>query len=326
MMRLPPFTFLSPRSLDEAVQQLADAGPQARPVAGGTDLYPNMKRLQVQPPVVVGLQELRELKHVRARDGGGLALGAGVTLTELIEHPLVRSECPALAEAALLISTLPLRNMGTLGGNLCLDTRCHYINQTAFWRSAIGSCLKDVGEVCRVAPSSPRCLAITSADLPPLLIALGAQVRTVSAQGERTLALNDLYRDDGIDYLALAPGEVLVEVLVPPLEGVRATYLKLRRRDAFDFPALGVAAAVRCGGDGEVLDARIVLGAVTSRPMVMDEASRLIGQRLSPEAAASMAEGLLRQARPLQLADFTHSYRKQMVGVYVQRALQRLAV
>ena len=325
MMRLPAFRYLVPRTLDEAGRFLAEAGPGAQLVAGGTDLYPNMKRLQVRPAVVVGLHALGELAQVRRLDDGGLALGSGLTLTRLIEHPLVSQHCRALADAALLISSPPLRNMGTLGGNLCLDTRCHFINQTAFWRGAVGSCLKDVGEVCLVAPGSERCWAITSADLPPLLMALGARVRLVSAQGERVLPLGDLYHDDGIHYLTLAQGEILAEVLLPPLEGVRAVYLKLRRRGTFDFPALGVAAAVRAEGGGVCRAAHIVLGAVTSRPLAMPQAEQLVGQPLTPEAIAGVAEAMMRQARPLHLADFTHSYRKQMVAVYVSRALRQLA-
>jgi 4-hydroxybenzoyl-CoA reductase subunit beta len=176
-----------------------------------------------------------------------------------------------------------------------------------------------------VAPGSDRCWAITSADLPPLLIALDARVRLVSAQGERVLPLADLYRDDGIDYLTLAPGEILAEVLLPPLDGVRAIYLKLRRRGTFDFPALGVAAAVQIAAGGACRAARIVLGAVTSRPLDMPQAGQLVGQPLTAEAITVVAESLAHRARPLHLADFTHSYRKQMVAVYVTRALRQLS-
>jgi 4-hydroxybenzoyl-CoA reductase subunit beta len=176
-----------------------------------------------------------------------------------------------------------------------------------------------------VAPGSDRCWAITSADLPPLLIALDARVRLVSAGAERVLPLADLYQDDGIDYLTLAPGEILAEVLLPPLPAVRAVYLKLRRRGTFDFPALGVAAAIRAEPGGVCQAARIVLGAVTSRPLEMPQAGQLVGQPLTAQAIAAVADSLTRQARPLHLADFTHSYRKQMVGVYVNRALRQLA-
>jgi 4-hydroxybenzoyl-CoA reductase subunit beta len=215
--------------------------------------------------------------------------------------------------------------MGTLGGNLCLDTRCHFINQSAFWRKALGSCLKDVGKICQVAPGSPRCWAITSADLPPLLIALAAQVRLVSTRGERLIPLSALYHDDGIAYLTKARDEILTHVILPAGEGVRAGYVKLRRRGAFDFPSLGVAAAARLNSDGTCESARIVLGAVTSKPLDMPQAQTLVGEKLSQDTIASVANAIALQARPLQLADFTHSYRKQMIAVYVSRLLKQLA-
>jgi 4-hydroxybenzoyl-CoA reductase subunit beta len=323
MMRLPPFQFHAPRTLTEATRLMAEA-EGAMVVAGGTDLFPNMKRLQNSPPALIGLGGIGELKMVERGADGGLALGAGLTLTEVEHEPLVRALFPSLAEAIPLVSTPPLRNMGTLGGNLCLDTRCHFINQTAFWRKAVGSCLKDVGEVCRVAPGSARCWAIASADLPPLLIALDARVELVSARGAREIPLNELYRDDGIDYLAKGRDEIVTRVILPRGQGVRAGYVKLRRRGAFDFPALGVAAAVRVGSGGECEAARVVLGAVTSKPLDMPQAQQLVGARVAGELISAVAEAMALQARPLQLADYTHSYRKQMIAVYTTRLLSRL--
>ncbi len=326
MMRLPRFQFHAPRTLQEATRLLADSAENGGAlVAGGTDLYPNMKRLQVTPPQLVSVRGIRELKEVRRGDDGELIIGAGMTLTHIEQHPLVRELFPSIAAAIPLISTPPLRNMGTLGGNLCLDTRCHFINQTAFWRKAIGSCLKDVGDVCRVAPGSARCWAIASADLPPLLIALNARVQLVSERGARILPLAMLYHDDGIEYLTKARDEILTQVILPRSEGVRAGYLKLRRRGSFDFPALGVAAALRLHDDGTCESARVVLGAVTSRPLDMEQARELIGAKLSEETIAATAESIALQARPLQLADFTHSYRKQMIAVYASKLLKQLA-
>ena len=175
-----------------------------------------------------------------------------------------------------------------------------------------------------MATSSPRCLAITSADMPPLLIALGATVRLVGTAGERVIPLSELYQDDGIQYLNRKPDEILTEIVLPPPDGIRAIYLKLRRRGTFDFPALGVAAALRVNDDGACADARIVLGAVTSSPMEMEVANRLVGEKLTTESIQSMADKIMHHARPLQLADYTHSYRKQMVGLYVKRALEQL--
>jgi 4-hydroxybenzoyl-CoA reductase subunit beta len=324
MMRLPPFRFLAPGTLAEAVSMLAEAGPAARLVAGGTDLYPNMKRLQVAPAVIIGLHNVTELTSIRPAGAGGLVIGAGLTLARLEKHALLRQTYPSLAGAIATISTPLLRNMGTLGGNLCLDTRCHYLNQSLFWRQGIGSCLKAEGDICQVAPGSARCWAITSADLPPLLIAVGADVRLVGPKGERTIPLAALYRNDGIDYLAKAPDEILTEVILPPPNGTRSTYLKLRRRGTFDFPALGVAAALDINGAGVCESARIVLGAVTSCPLVMEEAETLVGERLTPELIQTVAKAMMRQAKPLHLADYNHYYRKQMVSLYVKRVLEQL--
>jgi 4-hydroxybenzoyl-CoA reductase subunit beta len=215
--------------------------------------------------------------------------------------------------------------MGTIGGNLCLDTRCHFLNQTFFWRQAMGSCMKAEGDICRVAPSSKRCLAITSADLPPLLMAMDAKVRLAGPNGERLIQLADLYQDDGISYLAKAPDELLTEVILPPPDGNRAAYIKLRRRGTFDFPALGVAASIRIGSDGLCDSARIVLGAVTSSPMDMPEAESLVGQKLDQTVIGAVSETIQRRARPLHLADYDHLYRKRMVGLYVRRILEQLA-
>jgi 4-hydroxybenzoyl-CoA reductase subunit beta len=325
MLRLPAFTYLAPRTVGEAVRCLADHGPDAMPVAGGTDLLPNMKRRQFEPKVLVGLRSIAALQTVGGDPAGGMAVGAGVTLSALAAHPGIRQGYRALAAAAGAVSTPPLRNMGTLGGNLCLDTRCNYYNQTYQWRKSIGFCMKKDGEICLVAPGSTRCWAIASADTAPAAIALGARVRLVGPAGERTIPAAELYRDDGIAYLAAARDEIVTEVLLPPCDGWRSTYGKLRRRGAFDFPIVGVAAALRLAEDGTVAEARIVLGAVASRPVIAREAAALLaGQRPCPELIARAAEAASRPAKPLDNADLTLGYRKKMVRVYVERALREL--
>ncbi|MDR7482602.1 MAG: FAD binding domain-containing protein [Armatimonadota bacterium] len=325
MMRLPPFAYLAPRTLDDAVRLLADHGPDAMPVAGGTDLYPNMKRRQCQPKVLVGLRGLRDLQGV-APDAGGLRVGAGVVLRRFLEHPAVVQRYPILARAAATISNPQIRCMGTVGGNLLVDTRCNYYNMPYWWRRAINFCMKKDGDVCWVAPGGHRCWAVSSSDLAPVMVALDARVRLVGAGGERTVAAADLYRDDGIAYLAKAPDEVLVEALVPPADGLRATYWKLRRRGAIDFPILGVAAAVRLEPDGTCGHARVVLGAVASQPLRSPAAERLLlGQRLTPEVIDAAAEAAWKPSKPLDNTDLTLGYRKAMVRVYVRRALRELA-
>jgi 4-hydroxybenzoyl-CoA reductase subunit beta len=215
--------------------------------------------------------------------------------------------------------------MGTIGGNLCVDTRCNYYNQSFAWRKAIGFCMKKDGEICLVAPGSPRCWAVSSSDVAPVAWSLGAKVRLVGPAGERVIPAEALYRDDGIQYLAKQPNEILADLLLPPPDGRRSAYLKLRRRGSFDFPVLGVAVSVRLQGD-VVSEARVVLGAVASQPREATKAgAALAGQRLTPEtidAAADIAAG---PAKPLDNTDFTHPYRKKMTRVFVARALRRIA-
>jgi 4-hydroxybenzoyl-CoA reductase subunit beta len=307
------------------VKLMADHGPEAMLVAGGTDLYPNMKRRQFEPSVLVGLRGVRDLAGVRPAASGGLAIGAGTTLTAVSRHAQVRGRYDALATAAGVVSTPQLRNMGTLGGNVCVDTRCNYYNQPYQWRKAVNFCMKKDGEICLVAPGSSRCWAVSSSDTAPVLWSLGASVRLAGPGGERTIPISALYRDDGIQYLAKQPGDIVTEILLPPADGLRSVYLKLRRRGSFDFPVLGVAAAVRMDGE-TVRAARIVLGAVASLPREAGAASALlVGQRLTPELIERAAEAAYRPAKPLDNTDFGHPYRKKMTRVFVARALRRLA-
>ena len=325
MMRLPPFRYLAPVSVADAVKLMADHGPEAMLVAGGTDLYPNMKRRQFEPSVLVGLRGVRDLAGVRPAASGGIVIGAGTTLTAVSRHARVRGDYAGLATAAGAVSTPQLRNMGTLGGNVCLDTRCNYYNQTYQWRKAVNFCMKKDGEICLVAPGSPRCWAVSSSDTAPVLWSLGASVRLAGPGGERTIPISALYRDDGIQYLTKQPGDIVTEIRLPPADGLRSVYLKLRRRGSFDFPVLGVAAAVRMDGE-TVREARIVLGAVASLPREAAEASALlVGQRLTPDLIERAAEAAYRPAKPLDNTDFGHPYRKKMTRVFVARALRRLA-
>jgi len=325
MMRLPPFEYLAPRTVGDAVKYLVDRGPEAMLVAGGTDLFPNMKRRQFEPKALVGLRGIRELRGVRATEGGGMTIGAGATLTQVATHAEVARRYPALSTAAGLVSSPQLRNMGTLGGNICVDTRCNYYNQSFEWRKAIGFCMKKDGDICLVAPGSPRCWAVSSSDSAPVLWALGATARLVGPAGERTVPVAALFKDDGIDYLAKRADEILTEITLPDADGWSSVYLKLRRRGAFDFPVLGVAAAVRREQD-IVREAHIVLGAVASQPREATAAgAALVGARLTAEAITRAADLAAGPSKPLDNTDFTHPYRKKVTRVYVARALARLA-
>jgi 4-hydroxybenzoyl-CoA reductase subunit beta len=326
MMRLPRFRYVSPRSLAEAVAVLASTTPgDAAIVAGGTDLLPNMKRRQQTPGTLVGLRQVAELQTIA--NGDGVTIGAGVTLSRLIRAlpPGPSQPLNGLRQAAAQIATPPLRNMGTIGGNLCLDTRCNYYDQNYEWRKAIDFCMKKDGETCWVAPSSPRCLAVSSTDTAPMLIALGAQVTLASAEGSRTIPVTDLFENDGIRYLTRRPAEILTAVRLPDLAGWRSTYWKLRRRGSFDFPVLSVAAAAKLGRDGTVEAARIVVGAVASRPLeASDAAAALEGRPLTDAVIEEAAQRVARPARPMDNTDFTLHWRKRVAQSLATYALREL--
>jgi len=214
--------------------------------------------------------------------------------------------------------------MGTLGGNVCVDTRCNYYNQSYEWRKAVNFCMKKDGEICLVAPGSSRCWAVSSSDTAPMLWSLGAEVRLAGSAGERLIPISALFRDDGIQYLSKQPGEILTEIVLPPSEGWRSTYLKLRRRGSFDFPVLGVAVALRMEGE-TVREAAITLGAVASQPRPAPEAAALlVGQRPTDELIDAVADAAFKPGKPLDNTDLTHPYRKKMIRVYVARALHAL--
>jgi 4-hydroxybenzoyl-CoA reductase subunit beta len=323
MMRLPKFTYRVPKKVSDAVKMFGDAGSDTMFVAGGTDLYPNMKRRQQTPKTVISVTRLRELREIRGDAKSGMVIGSSVSLTEICEHPIINRDYRFVADAARLISTPILRNMGTIGGNLLLDTRCNYYDQNYEWRKGINFCMKKDGDICWVAPSSPKCWAVQSSDLVPLMVAIGAKVKLVSESGERMLDAADLYNNDGIDYLRKRPDELLTEIHLPPRNGLRAVYKKLRRRGSFDFPVLGVAAALNFADDGTVREARLILGGVAPAPIEVSDAEQaLVGRRLDQETINAAAEACYLKARPLDNTDFLMNWRKQMARPFVRRALE----
>ena len=322
MMRLPWFRYLAPRELEEALRILAEAGPDIMPMAGGTDLLPNMKRRQQVPATILGLRNIAALKQTA--NGTGLTIGAGLTLTEVVRNDMVKKNYAGLWQAAAQVATPHLRNMGTIGGNICLDTRCSYYDQNLGWRKAIDYCMKKDGEVCWVSTGSKRCLALSSTDTAPALIALGAEVTLASTNGERSVAMADLYQDDGIDYIRRRPGEILTRIVLPEADGWRSTYWKLRRRGSFDFPVLSVAAAVRMEGK-TITDARMVLGAVASEPVIVNDAAQsLIGNELTDEVITNAVQLAGKSARPVKNADYSPPWRRKVVGRIAAYALQEL--
>ena len=324
MMRLPLFAFRAPTTLEEAARILHGEGPSAMPLAGGTDLLPNMKRRQQVPRTLLSLRKIDALHAVQFSESG-TRLGACLTLSDIACDPRFRNGATALAQAASRVATPQIRNMATLGGNLCLDTRCNYYDQTYEWRKAINFCMKKDGVICWVAPSSPKCVAVSSTDTAPALIALGARVRLVSHSGEREISLADLYNNDGMLYLHRKADEILAEVLLDPLHGWRSTYWKLRRRGSFDFPVLSVAAAARFTANGVVEEARIVVGSAASRPLIASDAGKfLAGRSLTSEMIAETAALAARIAKPLDNTDFDMSWRKKVTTQFVGYALREL--
>lgn len=324
MMRLPLFEFRAPQTVAEAVRILDGEGPQAMPLAGGTDLLPNMKRRQQVPKTLMSLNHIGELHQAKLSDSGS-RLGACTTLSEIAADPRFRNGLTALVQAASFVATPQIRNMATLGGNLCLDTRCNYYDQNYEWRKAIGFCLKKDGDTCWVATGSSKCMAISSTDTAPALMALGARVRLVSHSGEREVPLTELYQNDGIHYIRRQANELLTEVLLDSLHGWKSAYWKLRRRGSFDFPVLSVAAAARLSKKGIIEDARIVVGSVACLPLVAVEASNFLkGQPLNQDSIAQAAVLAARIAKPLDNTDFDMTWRKRVTAEFATYALREL--
>jgi 4-hydroxybenzoyl-CoA reductase subunit beta len=324
MMRLPIFEFRAPRTLAEAARILDGEGTDAMPLAGGTDLLPNMKRRQQVPRTLMSLRHLGELTRVETGPAGS-RLGACLTLAQIAGDPRFRNGMTALSQAASLVATPHIRNMATVGGNLCLDTRCNYYDQSYEWRKAIDFCMKKDGSTCWVAPGSLKCMAVSSTDTAPALIALGARVRLASRGEEREVALAELYNNDGMNYIRRRPNEILTEVVLDSLHGWKSTYWKLRRRGSFDFPVLSVAAAARFAANGVVEEARIVVGSAASLPLVAaDAAKALLGRMLSDDAIAGTAALAARIAKPLDNTDFNMTWRKRVTAEFVSYALREL--
>jgi 4-hydroxybenzoyl-CoA reductase subunit beta len=331
MLRLPQFQFIQARTVEEAAAILtgegATEGQLVRLVAGGTDLWPNMKRRHQKAQTVVSLMGIPGLAGFGVN--GGITIGATTLLDDIVRHPAVRERYPAFAAAVQSISSPPLRNMGTIGGNLCVDTRCTYYNQTEEWRQSIDYCMKEEGSICWVATSSPRCWAHTASDSAPMACALGAEVKLVSAAGERIIPIDNLYKDDGIQYLAKRPDEILTALHLPTestASRCRSAFWKLRRRGSIDFAVLSVAAAVWMDPAGIVEKARIYLGAVASYPLPAQAASNsLIGKPLNEETIAEAAKMARKVATPMDNTDFQTQWRGVMVQRYTEAALRDVA-
>lgn len=332
MLRLPPFQFRVAKTLNEAAEILVGEGvaeheDNVRLVAGGTDLWPNMKRRHQKARTVVSLMSVPGLKGIDVN--GDIRIGATTILEDIVRNAAVRERYPAFARAVASISSPPLRHMGTIGGNICVDTRCTYYNQTEDWRRSVSYCMKEEGQICWVATSSPRCLAHSASDSAPMLAALGAGVRLVSTEGDRVIPIENLYRDDGIEYLAKRPEEIVAGVLLSKESEAtrcRSAFWKLRRRGSIDFAVLSSAVALWTDKSGVVEKARIYLGAVSSQPVAAQEASDfLVGKALTAEVIAEAARLARKPSYPMDNTDFAPQWRGTMVVKYTEAALREAA-
>jgi 4-hydroxybenzoyl-CoA reductase subunit beta len=324
VLRLHEYEYHRPRTVEEAAALLARHPGRARLIAGGTDLMPNMKHGLFVPEHVIALRQIPDLHGIEER-AGELVIGAAETLAAVARHPLVRRHFPALADAAGSVAGPQLRNMGTIGGNLCLDTRCTYYNQTHFWRSALGFCLKKDGDVCHVTKVGRKCVAAHSADTAPVLMTLGAAVDLVSADGTRSTGVNDFFVADGIENTVRGWNEIVTRVRIPlPRPGLRTAFRKLRQRGAIDFPLLNVAVAAEL--DALIVrELRIVVSALGARPRTITGLEKIaVGRELDAELREAVAQRAFQQCHPLTNIIVDPEWRRAMVPVHVRRALEAL--
>jgi 4-hydroxybenzoyl-CoA reductase subunit beta len=324
-MSLPRFALLRPRALDEALGQLSAHGPEAMIVAGGTDVVPNLQAGLYSPKAMVDIKGIHDLKGISFHPERGLEIGALSSITEVAESPHVKEPYPVLAQAAATVASPILRNMGTLGGNLCLETRCLWYNQSHFWRKSCGFCLKKDGTVCHVAPGGKFCWAVWSGDTAPALLTLDAEIEISSPRGQRRLPLQQFYKNDGMDRMRLERDEVLSRVFVPArTAGYRGSYSKLRIRGSIDYPLAGVAVAMKVEGK-TCRDVRVGITAVNPAPLLAGNITDMLqDQKFSPELVEEAAKVITRTGKPLKTSVSTPEYRRDMLQVYTRRALTSL--
>jgi 4-hydroxybenzoyl-CoA reductase subunit beta len=321
-LSLPSFRLLRPRTVEEAVAFLARHSDNARILAGGTDLIPSMRQKLFEPECVVDLSGISGLRGIRPQTGGGVEIGALTTLNAIVSSAHLRHHYPVLAEAAATVASPVLRNMGTLGGNICLDTRCLWYNQSLAWRKGCGFCVKKDGDLCHVAPGGTKCWAAFSGDTPPALLCLNAEIEIASSNGTRRVPLHTFYTGDGMNYRKLRPAELVARVFLPAESaGYRGVYRKLRVRGSIDYPLAGVAVVMK-RSNGHVDDARISITAVNPAPMLLKTAGELLAGKIVDDTLAEAAGDIAaRAAKPLTTSALTPEYRREMIRVFTKRAV-----
>jgi len=318
-MSLPVFEVYLPESLQDAVVFYSRNVANTKIVAGGTDLVPSLKQRLFEPDYLLDIKSLQELYGIHEISDGGLRIGSLTTITDLVQSPILQKHFPVLQQAAATVAGPSLRNVGTLGGNICLDTRCYWYNQSYFWRQSCGFCIKKDGTLCHVAPGSKQCWAVYSGDTAAALLTLDARLRLVSAKGERLLPVSDFFVNDGLIRNKMNPGEILCDILIPgKSRDYHGAYEKYRIRGSVDYPLAGVAVAVK-GSNGEVEDVRIALTAVNPLPILLKDPITLFHNR------DELQKLVTRTAKPLKTSASTMEYRRHIIGIMLKRSLEKLA-
>ena len=322
-MQLPPFEYIRPASLAEGLQLLADRPGDVAVMAGGTDLLLNMKFRLESPKYLLSLNGLTEMQQVEEQPDGSLRIGAGCKLTDLANNRLIRDRYPALHAAIESVGSLHVRNMATIGGNICLETRCWYTNQSETWRETREGCFKTDNQLCHVIKTASKCHALSSTDTGPVLMAMDAVAVVVSADGERRVPMVDFYRDDGIEHTVLKPGEVLAAIVVPPPNG-HTVFAKLAQREGLDFAA-GTFAAAMTGSSEAPESVRLVMGSIAPEPRLMEDGARiLLSEGFTDEAIETVA-GAARSALSEVTNLFTPSgYKRRLIRALIKDALLQL--
>ena len=321
-MSLTPFQLLRPRTLDEVLGHLEKYSGNIRILAGGTDLIPSMRQKLFEPEFVLDLRHVSELKGIREQPGSGFEIGALTPLSEIEHSVLLKRRYPVLTEAAATVASPVIRNMGTLGGNICLDTRCLWYNQSLTWRKGCGFCIKKDGDLCHVAPGGTKCWAAFSADTPPALLCLKAEIEIAGPSGRRRTSLQEFYTGFGDNYRKLQPYEVVTRIFLPESTAdYQGVYRKLRIRGSIDYPLAGVAVVMK-RSNGHVAEARVALTAVNPAPVLVKGAAEAMAGRSIDEALAETIGDLAaRTAKPLTTSALTPEYRREMIRVFTKRAI-----
>jgi len=326
-MRLPDFQYVEPRSIEEACLFLKEHGQEARIMGGGTDLLPSMKQRIFQPKYLVYLGSIRNIDRMEFDEGKGLSIGSMVKLRSIETDSLILEKYPVIGKAASAVGSAQIREMGTVGGNLSLDTRCYYYNQSEFWRKCRSTCIKMGGETCNAIGGGTKCFSVFSSDLAPVMMLLGAKIKLCSAWGERILPLSDFYTGNGAKPLSMKPEEVLVSVEIPAIaKQALCTYLKYQIRNSIDFPLASVAAMIVTDGMQEICrEAKVVISAIGTKPEEVKSIPELLeGRRLEKSLIEEASDLSFRMAKPIANVASSPSYRRRVIKVFVQAALSEL--